>query len=261
MTTHSDPSFDQRIADWLERDPDTAPDAVLDTVLAAVPSIPQRRRGLGQAPGAGGWRTTPMTSTLKLALGAAAAIAVVVAGLYVLQPGTSPGVGGSSPTVTPSPGPSPTPAWQSYSSDRFAYSIDFPGGWEVTPATADWPDGGWPNPTSRAVDRLAPASDDALWVMVSSRALGPDEEAADVRAVLDEENSTICDISNPRTVSVDGNEARAEDQLCFGANYVIETLASDGRRVYLIDWISPRAITAEERATFDAMLASVTLGE
>ena len=37
------PDFDPRIAEWLEDDPDHAPEQVLETVLAALPSIPQRR--------------------------------------------------------------------------------------------------------------------------------------------------------------------------------------------------------------------------
>ena len=45
MTRHNepDPSFDPRLSDWMEGDPDTAPGQVLETVLAAIPSIPQRR--------------------------------------------------------------------------------------------------------------------------------------------------------------------------------------------------------------------------
>ena len=39
-----DPGFDQRIADWLERDPRHAPSPVLDAVMAALPSAAQRRR-------------------------------------------------------------------------------------------------------------------------------------------------------------------------------------------------------------------------
>jgi hypothetical protein len=35
--------FDDRIADWLEDDPDRAPSAVLETVLAAMPVVAQRR--------------------------------------------------------------------------------------------------------------------------------------------------------------------------------------------------------------------------
>ena len=43
MTRPTDPQFDQRIADWLDEDPRRAPGSLLDTVLAAIPSTPQRR--------------------------------------------------------------------------------------------------------------------------------------------------------------------------------------------------------------------------
>ena len=43
MKPRSDPTFDQRLADWLEDDPTFGPREVLDTVLAAYPSIEQRR--------------------------------------------------------------------------------------------------------------------------------------------------------------------------------------------------------------------------
>ena len=43
MNRPLDPTFDQRLADWLEDDPSTAPREVLGTVLAAFPSIDQRR--------------------------------------------------------------------------------------------------------------------------------------------------------------------------------------------------------------------------
>jgi WD40 repeat protein len=45
MTRHHepDPAFDDRVADWLEGDPDDAPGQILETVMAALPSIPQRR--------------------------------------------------------------------------------------------------------------------------------------------------------------------------------------------------------------------------
>ncbi len=45
MTRHHEPDlgFDPRVADWLEGDPDSAPSQVLETVFAAIPSIPQLR--------------------------------------------------------------------------------------------------------------------------------------------------------------------------------------------------------------------------
>ncbi|MEA2547594.1 MAG: hypothetical protein QOE42_192 [Chloroflexota bacterium] len=91
------PGFDQRIAEWLEDDPDDAPDSALTTVLAAFPSIPQRRAT--RVP----WRNRPMTQTARLLAGAAAVAVVLIAGALILRPATSPSVGGD---ATPSPPPS-----------------------------------------------------------------------------------------------------------------------------------------------------------
>ena len=43
MNRSTELDFDQRIADWLEDDPNLAPLQAIETVLAAYPSIPQRR--------------------------------------------------------------------------------------------------------------------------------------------------------------------------------------------------------------------------
>ena len=43
MNRSTESDFDQRIADWLENDPGRAPAQAAETVLAAFPSIPQRR--------------------------------------------------------------------------------------------------------------------------------------------------------------------------------------------------------------------------
>jgi hypothetical protein len=258
MTRHSDPPFDQRIADWLELDPNTAPDAALDTVLAAFPSIPQRRRGFGL----GGWRTNPMTSTLKLALGAAATIAVVVAGFALLGPRTSPGVGGeATPSPSASPTPAPTGGWRTFSSDRFRYTIEYPADWVVTAAAEAWPADGWPDPKGDGVDRFGPTAASTTWTFVVSEELDPGETAADRRSELDGLNADICDVAGSRTVTVDGVEARMEEQFCFGADRVIETMAISGTRVYLIDWFSASDITDADRAIYEAILESVRFTE
>ena len=100
-----DPGFDPRIADWLEDDPDRAPDAVLQTVLAAIPSIPQRR--VVRVP----WRFPPMTLAARLGAAAIAIVIVAVGGVMILQP-RAPSVGNpSSPspsTVVPSAASSPS---------------------------------------------------------------------------------------------------------------------------------------------------------
>jgi len=86
MNRSDEPLFDARIADWLEDDPHAAPDQALDIVLAAFPSIKQRRAM--RAP----WRLLDMSSPLKLAFGVAA-IAVLADGEAV----------GPAATTTPSP--------------------------------------------------------------------------------------------------------------------------------------------------------------
>src|SRR3954452_9956866 len=95
MTRPTDPFFDQRIADWLETDPDHAPAQALDIVLAAVPSVRQRR----EAP----WRFRQMTMPLRLAT-AALIGALVLGGAFLLT-------GGGSRPSTAVPTASPGPAW------------------------------------------------------------------------------------------------------------------------------------------------------
>jgi len=96
MNQTPDPNFDPRIADWLEDDPDHAPSAVLQTVLAAYPSIPQRRR----------WRALWRFPTVnRLALIAAPLAILVVVGAIALIPRAGFGPGSSAP-----PGGSPLPS-------------------------------------------------------------------------------------------------------------------------------------------------------
>jgi hypothetical protein len=110
------PDFDPRVADWLEDDPDRAPDHVLETILAAVPSIPQRRAS--RVP----WRFVTMNRFAQL--GAAAAIAIVLVGgaVLVLRPGGN--VGGTTPSSSPASSGSAVPS--SRSSAAAATSLPSP---------------------------------------------------------------------------------------------------------------------------------------
>ena len=94
------PEFEPRVADWLEADPDHAPEQVLETVLAAFPSIPQRRAS--RLP----WRPAVMIRSAQL--GVAAAIVVAIGGAFLVI--TSPGGNiGAPPPPTPStPATSPS---------------------------------------------------------------------------------------------------------------------------------------------------------
>ena len=133
--------FEQRLADWLEEGPADAPAQILETVLAAVPSIPQRRAAL-RVP----WRNPSMNGYARVLAGIAAVVAIAV-GALILKPGSSPSGVGAGPSVSPSssaqPSSPPSPEalasvpinWTTYTSSRFAYTIDYPADWGVTPAT------------------------------------------------------------------------------------------------------------------------------
>ena len=134
--------FDPRIADWLEDDPHAAPDLALDIVLAALPSIKQRRAG--RVP-----RRFLEVFNMRTGLVAAATvIAISIGGLYMLGPRpTGPGASISSPTaptvpsVRPTVAPSPTGAPFPFTSPRYRYAVTVPAGWAVTAATLPWPEG------------------------------------------------------------------------------------------------------------------------
>jgi hypothetical protein len=117
------PTFEDRLDDWLEDGPADAPDQLLDTVMAAIPSIPQRR-GVLRFP----WRTSPMYGFARFVAGVAVAIAVGGAALLIVTRPAPGGIGdrgspppvaasatpGSSavvpPPATPVPTPAPTPS-------------------------------------------------------------------------------------------------------------------------------------------------------
>ena len=87
MNRSTELDFDQRIADWLEDDPNHAPRVAMDTVLAAYPSIPQRRAW--RAP----WRYITVTTPMRLA-------AAVILGLLAIGGALYVGVGGKAPART-----------------------------------------------------------------------------------------------------------------------------------------------------------------
>ena len=121
------PTFEDRLDGWLEEGPTDAPGPVLDTVLAAFPSIPQRRGAWGIP-----WRTTPMLGFARAVAGLVIVIGVGAAVLLLVTRPAPGVVGGSAspspaaivtaptaspaasvaavvPTATPAPTPVPTP--------------------------------------------------------------------------------------------------------------------------------------------------------
>lgn len=170
MNESDETLFDPRIADWLEEDPNAAPGQVLNVVLAAFPSIKQRRTL------AVPWRFPDMSSPSKLvAIAAVAVVVVAVVGAYLLAPRPDSSLGGPPTSAPPSPSsmamptsgspmPSPTLAstptsgldttfWVAYESSQYDIRIGHPADWHVEPADRTW------DFEKDGTDWLSPATD------------------------------------------------------------------------------------------------------
>ena len=156
MTRFDDPLFDPRLADWLEEDPNTAPEQALDVVLASFPSINQRRAM--RVP----WRNRSMSSTLRLGLAAAVVVAATVGGLYFLSSRNGPSVAApeTSPPAESAPRrPTPAANRTTFTSAQYGYSIEYPTPWSAVPATEAWTGDGFLGPEEPCADRFfAPSS-------------------------------------------------------------------------------------------------------
>ena len=148
MTAHRDP--DVVVAAWLDAGPSDLPDATRRAILSALPTTSQARRGL-LAPG----RRFLMSTPTRLAGFALVAIVAIGGAIYILNPRSDTGVPvatpSPSPIVTPTPAlpsptatPAPTPfptvnpdtaTWTAYTSGRYGYSLAYPSGWRVAPAS------------------------------------------------------------------------------------------------------------------------------
>jgi hypothetical protein len=89
------------VRSWLEEGATALPDRVLDTVLDQLPATPQRRAPWPV------WRFGTLNTSMRLAITAAAVVAVVAVLGMMFWP-RSGGVAGPGPMPSPSPAPSPS---------------------------------------------------------------------------------------------------------------------------------------------------------
>ena len=157
-----EPEFEGDLNHWLEDGPTSAPDRVVDSVLAAFPSMPQRRGASRAAWG------SPLIRDHAFALVRVAAVAVVaIGGVLLLNRLPSNEVGSlPAPSVSASSSTSPsgspvaslapssidTSAWTSFRSARHGFSVRYPEDWTVTPATESWPSADAPGPPDPMLD-------------------------------------------------------------------------------------------------------------
>jgi hypothetical protein len=255
MRSVPDPGFDQRIADWLEEDPDSAPAAVLETVAAAIPSISQRRH----------WRQTWRSHRmLRLAVVASTMVFIASFAAFLFTGGSfGPTVVPTSPPPTVAPSPSPV-AIATFTSPRHGYTISYPNDWTVRPATAPWPIGvqaaGFSDPmVDLFKDPAAPSYDE---FDIVSQPLG---EIINPTAWLE-----AYEVSNPgmppdcwpapdamEKITIDSQPAYVHGGSECGFT---EAVVFDGGRVYEFSAYSqPGGPPMMSRTVFDQLMASVKL--
>jgi hypothetical protein len=260
--------FDPRIADWLEGDPNEAPDQALQVVLAAFPSVRQRHGS--RLP----WRFHTMPTSFKLALGAMVVIAVVLGGAYVLGP-PSGGVGGPNPTPLPTVNPSPsasgsgsftnTSTWTLFTSSRYGFTAAYPPTFGTSPSSEFWviPESESTSPTEWDLFHLG--SGDPTWSGASVPLPAGQTETAWLTAYREGQNDpTRPAVCNPSpaalsTVVIDGHTG----SLRLGCGEM-EALVLVGDRVYsFAGWSGPAPTTpgmpAGQRELFEAFLSTIRL--
>ena len=154
MTIESE--FDRIAKAWLADGPAELPERVLDAVVDEIHLTRQRRAV--RAP----WRFPVMTTPSRV--GAAAVVGILAVGglLLITRPGQS-AVAGPSPNSGVAATASPTalasvasvPALtETFASQRHGYTVRYPAGWTVTPATESWKTGTWTSPGDPALDAI-----------------------------------------------------------------------------------------------------------
>jgi hypothetical protein len=259
--------FDPRIADWLEDDPNHVPDQALEIVLAAIPSIKQRHGS--RLP----WRFSPMSTSFKLALGAAAVVAVLLGGAFALGPRPPNGIGGPGPTPSPSISPSPSPSapaaidtstWKSYTSERFGISGAYPPDFGATPASKFWVVPETDSTTSAEWDLLYLGSGDPTW-SVASVALAdgetPDAWLNAYRASQNDPSRPAACNPSPEALSpltIDGHAGT----LRLGCSEIEALVVVDGRAYSIGGWggtLTTPGMPEGERERFEAFLSTIKL--
>jgi hypothetical protein len=233
-------------------------DQVYDAVRATIEDAHQRAV-------IGPWRMPTMNTYAKFAAAAVAVIAIGALGLAALRPGTSPGVGGQPtdspsmsppPTASPSASPAaPTALTETFTSERYGFSIMYPAGWVTRPATEPW--------TSGIPDFVKPDGDviyhptlqGDLWIMVASQPLGGKGEEPWVDDLLTELISEdFCD-TPLEDVAIDGAQGRE----CASSGAAV----SAGDRGYLIllyvSGDDSAVGVTYDRAWFEEILATVQI--
>jgi hypothetical protein len=244
------------VRSWLRSDEQDSADRVLGTVLDRLETTPQRRATRWPA-----WRTPPMTTATRLALGGLAIVVVGLIGVSLFGQN----VGNPPPTPIPSPTMAAAISLPAFGDlDAGTYRIRNPG-WTALPFTVTVPDGwttteGWltkgdtEDPTGRTVflnswivshvfsDGCMRGSDEDLLVETPT--------AEDIVATLAEQGGH--ETTGPTATSLGGRPAHL---LVFTIPEASDTAACDGDSLRL--WPGPGPDLSSGQLALPGMTASI----
>jgi hypothetical protein len=256
MRTTDGPMFDQRIADWLEDDPSTAPQEALDIIAAALISVPQR---------SGGWRLTRGQPALRFGFAMVVALVVVMATWNLLG---APSFGGPATPSPPTPTElvptlaGPTPPFglggdvAPFGSPLYGYTLDRPVEWTVRTATRALQEVEPPWVDSPAVDYIAafPLSSAQPGIILAAVDVADDrtlDEWTDLTAV-----ATCGEPASRVPMTIDGEFGlRLEYPSCYALHHIWTTVIHDSRAYHIV-WIGGRGSEEADRAHFDQVVAT-----
>ena len=243
---HLSELFDDRIAEWLEDDPTDAPPQVLETVLAAMPQISQRR-------------SAPLALPRFMASRRfAAAMAVLAIAALLLAVGA---------VVVGPPVSSPTPPNETtFTSPIYGYTVRYPETWTVVPGKRPIPANVLPCARCEEPDNIWVVPDEVVITIAAS--------PLPAGATLDSWTTSVTErmpakfnfgscLSSQESITVAGDPGTRSLYTCPGRsdNTVLWTTLVHGGSGWHLIWtdlagVDPAAI----RPRFDTVLATFIFG-
>jgi hypothetical protein len=243
------------VRSWLHEDAHEEADRILNLVLEAVDTTPQRRSF---------WlarRFPPMSTYLKVGLAAAVVVLAAFIGIQLLGGSNvgEPGPEASRPTATatpevklePSPPTSPPPLSQSFASPLHGISVSYPEGWTAQAATEPWTTSTFPHLfQGPQFDWLYdPDLNSSLFLAIASQPIG-DSTPEDWLA---EQITSQVGCTAGKSITVDGATG-------YGAIDCPWVVVTTGGRGYWIQLVAePEAPPSYDDAWFEEILATVQL--
>jgi hypothetical protein len=243
MTTPRDPEL--ILAAWLDEHAIPLPETTRRAIDVAIRTTPQQRQS--------GWlprRPEPMINMLRLGVVAVTVAVVALGSITFLQQSTPPIVGVSpAPSVSSSPAPD-TSTWETFTSERYGFEVQYPSDWDVYPATSPYRLGE-DNDFQVEYDRITVgAAFSGLYVMSVPREAGAAPEQ------WLEQNLCPCltDVSEWESRTIDGQPA-----LQAVTNYgeqTIDVIVFTDDRVYQFVGAN---LLVRDQAIWEAFLSTVRL--